>query len=71
MKLVIDENIAFAKEAFSRFGELLLINGREINNKILSETDVLIVRSITNVDEQLLKNTKAKFVGTATIGTKR
>ena len=69
MKLVIDENIAFAKEAFSRFGELLLINGREINNKILSETDVLIVRSITNVDEQLLKNTKVKFVGTATIGT--
>ena len=69
MKLVIDENIAFAREAFSRFGELLLINGREINNKILSNADVLIVRSVTNVDEQLLKNTNVKFVGTATIGT--
>ena len=69
MKFVIDENIAFAKEAFSRFGELLLINGREINNKILSDTDVLIVRSITDVNEQLLKSTKIRFVGTATIGT--
>jgi erythronate-4-phosphate dehydrogenase len=69
LKLVIDENIAFASEAFSRFGELLLVNGREINNKILSDADVLIVRSVTNIDEQLLKSTKVKFVGTATIGT--
>ena len=33
------------------------------------DADVLIVRSITNVCEELLKNTKVKFVGTATIGT--
>ncbi len=32
-------------------------------------TDILIVRSITNVNEELLKNTPIKFVGTATIGT--
>jgi len=69
MKLVIDENIASAKQAFNQFGEILLTNGRDICNEILRDVDVLIVRSITNVNENLLANTKVKFIGTATIGT--
>ncbi|MCF8259856.1 MAG: 4-phosphoerythronate dehydrogenase [Melioribacteraceae bacterium] len=69
MKLIIDENISFAEEAFSQFGEIHLYNGREITNEILSDADVLLVRSITNVNGDLLKGTKVKFVGTATIGT--
>jgi erythronate-4-phosphate dehydrogenase len=69
MKLVVDENIAFAEEAFSQFGDVLLISGRKITYEILQNADALIVRSITNVDENLLQNTNIKFVGTATIGT--
>ena len=69
MQLVVDENIAFAAEAFSQFGDVLLINGRQITNEILHNADALIVRSITNVDDKLLQNTNIKFVGTATIGT--
>ncbi|MCH7965363.1 MAG: 4-phosphoerythronate dehydrogenase [Bacteroidetes bacterium] len=69
MKLVVDENITFAEEAFSQFGDVLLISGRQITNDILHHADALIVRSITNVDENLLQNTNIKFVGTATIGT--
>jgi len=69
MKLVVDENIAFAEEAFSQFGDVLLISGRQITNDILHNVDALIVRSITYVDENLLQNTNVKFVGTATIGT--
>lgn len=69
MKLVVDENISFAKEAFSLFGEVKLLAGREINNEILKTADILIIRSVTNVDESLLRNTPVKFVGTATIGT--
>jgi erythronate-4-phosphate dehydrogenase len=69
MKLTVDENITFAREAFSGFGELRLMNGRAISNSELSDTDILIVRSITQVNEDLLKNSKIKFVGTATIGT--
>lgn len=69
MIIVVDENISFAKEAFSLFGEVKLLPGREITKNYLKDADVLIVRSITNVDEALLKNTPIKFVGTATIGT--
>ncbi len=68
MKLVVDENIAFAEEAFSQFGDVLLISGRQITNDILQNTNALIVRSITNIDENLLQNTNINFVGTATIG---
>jgi erythronate-4-phosphate dehydrogenase len=68
MKLVIDENIAFAEEAFSGFGEIILLPGRKINNEILKNADVLIVRSVTEVNEKLLNKTNVRFVGTATIG---
>ena len=69
MKLIVDENIALAKEAFSGFGELKLMNGRSITNNEVKNSDVLIVRSITEVNQELLKDSKVQFVGTATIGT--
>ncbi|MGB5892659.1 MAG: 4-phosphoerythronate dehydrogenase [Ignavibacteriaceae bacterium] len=69
MNLVVDENIAFAEEAFLQFGDIMLLSGRQITNDILHNADALIVRSITNVDENLLQNINIKFVGTATIGT--
>jgi len=69
LKLIVDENIAFADLVFNQFGEVKLLPGRQIENKHLIDADVLIVRSITEVNESLLKNTPVKFVGTATIGT--
>ncbi|MHC1738889.1 MAG: 4-phosphoerythronate dehydrogenase [Ignavibacteriaceae bacterium] len=68
MKTVVDENIIFAREAFEEFGTVNLVNGREIKKEMLTDTDALIVRSITNVNEELLKGSRVKFVGTATIG---
>lgn len=69
LNILIDENIAFANSAFNHVGNVKLSQGREIDNDALKDIDILIVRSITNVNEELLKNTPVKFVGTATIGT--
>lgn len=69
MKIVIDENIPQAKDAFENFGKIILLNGRKITNEILSDAEILLVRSITKVDESLLNNTQIKFVATATAGT--
>jgi erythronate-4-phosphate dehydrogenase len=69
MKLVVDENIVQGKEAFEKFGDVSYLGGRNISNESLIDIDALIVRSITKVNEELLNNTKVKFVGTATIGT--
>jgi len=69
MKLIIDENITFAKDAFSSLGNTKLVDGRSLTNETVKGADVLIVRSITNVNEELLRGSMVKFVGTATIGT--
>ncbi len=68
MKIVVDENIAFAEEAFGGFGELRLLPGRSIKNQDLLDAEILIIRSVTEVNESLLGGSKIKFVGTATIG---
>lgn len=68
MKLVVDENIAYAEETFSGYGDVVLSHGRKITNEMLHDADALIVRSITRVNQSLLQGTKVKFVGTATIG---
>lgn len=67
LDIVIDENIAFP-EAFELFGRVRKVKGREISNSILKDCDILIIRSVTTVNEKLLDNTKIKFVGTATSG---
>ncbi len=69
MKIIVDENIAYGEEAFSEFGKVQLFHGRKINNEILKDVDVLIIRSVTKVTEELLAHTNVKFVGTTTIGT--
>ncbi|MBU1095339.1 MAG: 4-phosphoerythronate dehydrogenase [Bacteroidetes bacterium] len=69
MKIIVDENISFGFEAFSTIGSVTLMPGRGISNEALKNADALVVRSITEVNESLLKGTNIKFVGTATIGT--
>lgn len=68
IKIVADENIEFVEEAFSGLGKLTTFPGRKISNKDLQNADVLLVRSVTQVNESLLEGTNIKFVGTATIG---
>lgn len=68
MKIVADENMPLVHELFGRFGEVVCIPGREIHADDLREADVLLVRSITRVNRQLLEGSRVGFVGTATIG---
>lgn len=68
MKIVVDENIPLVVEAFSRFGEVVAVAGRSIDNHLLADADMLLVRSVSKVDKSLLDGTPVKFVGSATIG---
>ncbi|MBY0280173.1 4-phosphoerythronate dehydrogenase [Candidatus Binatia bacterium] len=69
MRIVADENIPLAREAFGAFGDVVLAPGRKIDRAMLADADVLVVRSVTRVDEALLDGSRVRFVGTATIGT--
>ena len=69
MRIVADQNIPALDETFGQFGELRCVNGREITASDLSAADVLLVRSVTRVDRNLLESSPVQFIGTATIGT--
>ena len=69
MRTVADENIPSVREAFERLGEVTTLSGRAIAPASLRDAEILLVRSITNVDASLLEGSPVRFVGTATIGT--
>ncbi|WP_448248578.1 4-phosphoerythronate dehydrogenase [Thalassotalea agariperforans] len=73
MNIFYDENMPFAKEFFGDFfGEqtqLTAFNGRTLTADDVACADVLLVRSVTKVNQALLaQNKNLAFVGTATIG---
>ncbi len=68
MKIVADENIPYVRELFGPLGETVLRPGREINATDLSGANILLVRSVTPVNESLLQRSRVEFVGTCTIG---
>ncbi|MEW6989549.1 4-phosphoerythronate dehydrogenase [Colwelliaceae bacterium 6441] len=69
MKIFYDENIPFAQAFFGDFGQLTAFSGREVSDKQIQSADILLVRSITQVNNTLLSlNNSLSFVGTATIG---
>jgi len=68
MKIVADENIPLIHKFFDDIGTVETYPGRALSSHQLTDADVLLVRSVTQVNEALLANSKVKFVGTCTIG---
>lgn len=68
MKIVADENIPFAREAFGELGDVTLVHGRRLSRDDLTDAGALFVRSITKVNDALVEGSRLRFVGTATAG---
>ena len=68
MQIVTDENIPYAQEAFSSLGKIQTVVGRHLKRTDLDTAEILLVRSVSQVDEKLLAGSAVRFVGTATIG---
>ena len=69
MKILVDENMPYACELFSRTGDVVAVPGRPVPQTELDDADGLMVRSVTKVNAELLNGKPVKFVGTATAGT--
>jgi len=69
MLIVADENIPYAREAFSTLGEVRLAPGRAMDPASVRPAEMLLVRSVTPVGPALLEGSRVRFVGSATIGT--
>lgn len=68
MKIIADENIPYVAEAFASFGSVQLVPGRQINSKMVQKATILLVRSVTPVNQELLQHSSVQFVASATIG---
>ncbi|EED34326.1 erythronate-4-phosphate dehydrogenase [Luminiphilus syltensis NOR5-1B] len=68
MRVVCDENIAITPALRAIADEIACYPGRAICAEHLGGADALLVRSVTQVDEALLRRASLRFVGTATAG---
>jgi erythronate-4-phosphate dehydrogenase len=68
-RIVADKNIPQVKEMYSSLGELTVLDGHSIDSAAVRDADIILVRSVTVVDNKLLEGSRVRFVGTATIGT--
>lgn len=69
LTIIADENMPSVEPLFEEFGKVVRVSGRDLSAEQLVDADLLLVRSVTKVNEALLSQAKhLKFVGTATIG---
>ncbi|WDE96279.1 4-phosphoerythronate dehydrogenase [Lentisphaera profundi] len=68
MKIVADDRIPYLQGALENFAEVKYIAGAKINTQDMLDADVLITRTRTQVNRELLENSSIKLVVTATIG---
>lgn len=68
MNIVADSAIPFISRIFNSSGNTVLLNTNEITRNKLEDADVLVVRSVTSVNEALLAGTRIKIVVSPTSG---
>ncbi|RLQ20206.1 DUF3410 domain-containing protein [Seongchinamella sediminis] len=68
LRLVADENIPALEASFGSGVAVRRLSGRQLTSADLADADILLVRSVTRVDAQLLAGSPVKFVGSATSG---
>ena len=67
--IVVNKHTPYVVQAFEKIGKVTALGTREITKDAVRDADILIVRSETKVNRDLLEGSSVKFVGTVTIGT--
>ncbi len=68
LNILVDADIPAVLEYFSPFGQVRGMRGHQIGPADAAWADVVIVRSVTRIDRQLLGGSNVQFVGSATAG---
>ncbi len=69
VKILVNKNTPNVVETFSHLGDVIALETQEITREAVRDCDLLIVRSETKVNGELLEGSSVRFVGTVTIGT--
>ena len=68
MKIVADRDITFLEGVFEPYADVIYLKGDQITKEDLSDADVLMTRTRTRCDGNLLEGTSVRMIATATIG---
>jgi erythronate-4-phosphate dehydrogenase len=68
LSILADENIPAIDDYLGDQFSVRRLGGRTIDRSQLDNVDILLVRSVTRVNEALLRDSPVRFVGTATSG---
>jgi erythronate-4-phosphate dehydrogenase len=68
MKIIIDDKIPYIREAFEQVAEVVYLAGSKTTTDIAKDASVLVTRTRTICNKQLLEGSSVKFIATATIG---
>ncbi len=67
--IVVNKYTPYVVQAFEKIGKITALGTPEITKDAVRDADILIVRSETKVNRDLLEGSPVRFVGTVTIGT--
>jgi len=68
IRITADDKIPFLKGVLEAFATVSYLPGNQIDRNHAMRSDALLVRTRTRCNQELLKGTPVKFIGTATIG---
>ncbi|MDG2018488.1 MAG: 4-phosphoerythronate dehydrogenase [Porticoccaceae bacterium] len=68
-RIIADQNMPLVEAHFGHLGEVELMAGRDIDRHSIEGAEILLVRSVTQVNQSLLEGSSVRFVGSATAGT--
>lgn len=68
LKIVADKNIPFLKGVAEYYGDVVYAAGADFSKELVKDADVLIIRTVRRMDEELLAGSSVKLICTATIG---
>lgn len=68
MKILADAHIPYLKGAIEHLGEVEYLPGNQFTKETVKDKDVLIVRTVTRFDEEMLSGSSVKLICSATIG---
>lgn len=68
MKVLVDNNIPYIYKLFNLYNDVQVCEGRVISARNLKDINVLIIRSVTKINQKLLDYDSLKFIGSATSG---
>jgi len=68
VRIIADDAIPFLEETFGSLGDLVAMPANGISPDAVRDADMVVVRTKTEIDQNLLENSSVRFVASATAG---